>query len=46
LLVQSGVVTLGEIEKLYVQAVEEIRGENFRGIEYFLTAWGKRLTRA
>lgn len=45
LLVQAGVVTLGEIEKLYVQMLEEIRDAQFRGVEYFLTAWGRRLAR-
>ena len=45
LLVQAGVVTQGEIEKLYVQMLEEIRDAQFRGVEYFLTTWGKRLAR-
>jgi SAM-dependent methyltransferase len=43
LLVQSGVTTQSEIETVYVQVMEEIRNADFRGVAYFLTAWGKKL---
>ncbi len=46
LLVQSGVSSQDEIEKLYVQVLEQIRKEDFRAMGYLLTAWGKRLLEA
>jgi ubiquinone/menaquinone biosynthesis C-methylase UbiE len=46
LLVQAGVSSQEEIEKLYVQVLEQIRKEDFRAMGYLLTAWGKRLSGA
>ncbi len=42
LLVQAGVSSQDELEKLYVQVLEQIRKEDFRAMGYLLTAWGKR----
>jgi ubiquinone/menaquinone biosynthesis C-methylase UbiE len=46
LLVQSGLSLQEEIEKLYMQVVEQMRKEDFRAMGYLLTAWGKRLSGA
>lgn len=42
LLMQSGVATQEEIETLYHQALEQLGAEDFRGMGYLLTVWGKK----
>ncbi len=43
LLLQAGVCSQADIEKLYSQVLEQIRKEDFRGMGCLLTAWGKKL---
>jgi ubiquinone/menaquinone biosynthesis C-methylase UbiE len=42
LLLQSGVCTQAEIEALYLGALKQMQEEDFRGMGYLLTAWGKK----
>jgi hypothetical protein len=42
LLIQAGVCSRADIEKLYAQVLEQIRDEDFRGMGYLLTVWGKK----
>lgn len=42
LLIQAGVCSQADIEKLYAQVLEQIREEDFRGMGYLLTVWGKK----
>jgi SAM-dependent methyltransferase len=42
LILQSGVCTQVEIEALYLEALKQMQKEDFRGMGYFLTAWGKK----
>ena len=43
LLKQSGVCSQEEIELLYEQVLEQIGREDFRGMGYLLTIWGRKL---
>lgn len=40
--VSMGVTTQEEVERLHQQLTVEMLAENFRGIMYFLTAWGQK----
>jgi ubiquinone/menaquinone biosynthesis C-methylase UbiE len=42
LLLQAGVCTQAEIEALYLEALEQMQKEDFRGMGYLLTVWGKK----
>ncbi len=46
LLIQAAVCSQADIEQLYAQVLEEIRKEDFRGMGYLLTVWGKKLSGA
>ncbi|HLZ63453.1 MAG TPA: methyltransferase domain-containing protein [Ktedonosporobacter sp.] len=41
-LIQTKIVSQEEIEKLYEQAIEEVNSEEFCGITYLLTVWGRK----
>ncbi len=40
--VSMGVTTQEEVNRLYLQTLEEMQSENFCGIFFFLTAWGTK----
>lgn len=42
-MIKMGVTTREEVERLYEQCLEEVRGEGFRAIWYYLRAWGRKL---
>jgi len=41
-IVKSGLTTAEEADRLYQQAMEEMRSDDFCGILYLLTAWGQK----
>ena len=41
-LVQTGVTTQAEVDQLYDQMLVEMRNEDFCGLAYLLTVWGKK----
>jgi hypothetical protein len=42
-LIKLGLSTEEELTQLYKQAIAEMQESTFRGIWYYLTAWGEKL---
>ena len=40
--VKTGVTTQEEVNKVYSQALEEMKSEGYTGVIFFLTAWGRK----
>jgi ubiquinone/menaquinone biosynthesis C-methylase UbiE len=41
-MLKAGVATQEELDALYEQALAEMMADNFRGVGYFLSVWGKK----
>ncbi|GHO93691.1 hypothetical protein KSF_037390 [Reticulibacter mediterranei] len=42
MMVQTGLITQEEADKLYQKALEEVQSDNFNCLWFYLTAWGRR----
>ena len=41
-MIKMGITTQEEVDQLYEQCLEEVKGEDFRAIWYYLHAWGRK----